>query len=96
MNKNVSDTIGITNNYSISEYLNSLLDEELYLLIRINYCNDTKEILKNPGFKKLLKKVTEYSNNIDTTLTIYCNTLPYIEKEVTKRWVKYIEKRRVK
>ena len=90
-----TNTIGIIDDYSVSEYLESLLDEELYSLVKVGYNKEIKEILKNFEFKKLFEKVKKYSHNIDTTFIIYCETLYYIEKEICKRWIKYVEKRRV-
>ena len=93
---NESVTIGVLSHCTIKEYLGALLDEELYNLIKIMYDKNVEKLLKIPLYKGVFEKVTEYSNNIDTRLTIYNETVHYIEKEVTKRWVKYIEKRRIK
>ena len=91
-----SGTVGITDNYSISKYLNSLLDEELYLLLKINYNKEIKVNIVNTEFKKLLEKVAEYSNNRNNIAIIICETSQHIEKEVIKRWIKYKKERRVK
>lgn len=96
MNKNVSDTIGIIGDYSVIEYLNSLLDEELYSLIKIDYNNEIMKIFEDPEFKKLFEKVAEYSNNRNNSAIIICEAAQHIEKEVVKRWIKYIEKRVIK
>ena len=91
-----SGTVGITDNYSISKYLNSLLDEELYLLLKINYNKEIKVNIVNTEFKKLLEKVAEYSNNRNNTVIIICETAEHIKQEVIKRWIKYMERRGVK
>lgn len=96
MNKNVSGTIGITGDYSPTEYLNSLLDEELYSFMKIDYNNEKKKVLEDPEFRKLFEKVAEYSNNRNNIAIIICETSQHIEKEVIKRWIKYKKERRVK
>lgn len=91
-------TTAISDNYTIGEYLKSLLDEELCSLIKIDYnkCLEHEKILQNPKFKKLFEKNMNDNNNKCNRTFNYWTTVHYIEKEVIRRWINYIERNIVK
>lgn len=89
-------TTGIRDNYSIDKYLQSLLDEEISALIKLDYYKGIEKVLKNSVFKKVFEKYKDVSGNKDMSTFAYWKTLEDIKKEVIRRWINAKERNIVK